>query len=155
MSDPAYLHEIRGIAFGQAAGRQQGFNEGEQHGYSAGHRDGWNEAIQTTNPTIEALRQERDALARDRLDLQYAANAFAVISRAMQAVIVNAPAGMQVEAIRHYNDLCARFLDNGVLRVEPHVDATVKARDSEVADFFPKLAQRLNARSSYDDDPSP
>lgn len=155
MSNDAFHHEMRGMWNGVAAGRQQGYEQGSQEGYDAGHRDGWNEAIRTMNPRVAELEQERDALARDRLDLQYAANAFAVISRTMQAIIESAPASTQVDAIHRYNELCDRYLTNGVLRTEPHNDETAKARDSEVASFFPKLAQRLNARSTPDDDYSP
>ena len=155
MSDSAFHDGQRQMWNGVAIGRQTGFEEGSQAGYDAGHRDGWNAAMRTTNPEIEALKQERDALKRDRLDLAYAANAFSVIARTMQAIIESAPAGTQVDAINRYNELCDRYLTDGVLRTEPHNDETATARDSEVARFFPRLAQQLNARSTPDDDPSP
>ena len=158
MSDPTYLHELRGQYPGLAVGRQEGFASGQEHGYN----NGWNDAMREVTPRFEALQrenaalqQERDALKRDRLDLQYAANAFSVISRTMQAIIESAPASMQVDAIHRYNELCDRYLNNGVLRTEPHNDPTAKERDSEVTGFFPKLTQRLNARSTPDDDYSP
>ncbi|MDX5555965.1 hypothetical protein [Escherichia coli] len=151
----SHLDLERGLYEGMAAGQSRGYEQGSSEGYAVGHRDGWNEAVRTMTPQLQALEQERDALKRDRLDLQYAANAFAVISRTMKAIIESAPADMQVDAIHRYNELCDRYLTNGVLRTEPHNDPTAKERDSEVTGFFPKLAQQLNARSSADYDPSP
>lgn len=152
MNDSAFHDGQRQMWNGVAIGRQTGFEEGSQAGYDAGHRDGWNAAMQTTNPEIEALKQERDALKRDRLDLQYAANAFAVISRTMQAVIADGTRDQQVEVIHRYNELVDQLIVHGSLRCPPHLDETVQAQAPDVADFVPQLAERLN---SADDDYSP
>ena len=139
-----HLDYERGLYDGMGAGQQRGFEAGQQHGYDAG----WNDAIRTMTPRVAALEQERDNIA-------YAANAMGVIARAMQAVIANGTRDQQVEVVNRYNALCDMYLNNGVLRTEPHNDPTAQEREGDVASFFPKLAQQLNARSSHDDDYSP
>lgn len=148
MSDPAYLHELRGQYTGLAVGRQEGFAAGQDQGYTAG----WNDAMREVTPRFEALQQERDAYQRDRDNIAYAANAMGVIARAMQAVIVKGTRDQQLEVINRYNELVDQLIVHGSLRCPPHLDATVQERESDVANFLPQLAERLN---SADDDYSP
>lgn len=136
-----HLDYERGLYDGMGAGQQRGFEAGQQHGYDAG----WNDAIRTMTPRVAALEQERDNIA-------YAANAMGVIARAMQAVIANGTRDQQVEVVNRYNELVDQLIVRGSLRCPPHLDETVQARESDVANFLPQLAERLN---SADDDYSP
>lgn len=142
----SHLDYERGLYEGVAA---------QQHQYAAGRRDGWDEAVDQMTPRYEALERELDALQQERDNIAYAANAMGVIARAMQAVIANGTRDQQVEVINRYNALCDMYLNNGVLRTEPHNDPTAQEREGDVASFFPKLARQLDARSTPDDDYSP
>ena len=146
-NNESFIAEGHGMAVGRRLGEETGYKNGQQNGYEQGHTDGWNEAILIERPKFSELRQQLEAITRERDDLREAIthagkqtkkwlhgfNSLLCILDSAMDVLQNAPQAQRTKMVMDYAKRAEYMKSKEMIHVMPTEDLVVKTRAPRTA----------------------